>query len=128
MDEQRMAQKQAIDSKNEIISNKNTEIEEKRKQLDKLEINLSDEEQPLAQKDKIILAQELGLKALETENIILAQGFGDFRLKVEELNLTQAAGLKAQQEINEELKETTRAQNEVIISSNKKINQERAEQ
>ena len=68
MDEQRMAQEQAIDSKNEIISNKNTEIEEKRKQLDKLEINLSDEEKTLAQKDKVIFAQELGLKALETEN------------------------------------------------------------
>ena len=121
-------QKQAIDSKNEIISNKNTEIEEKRKQLDKLEINLSDEEQTLALKYKIIVAQELGLKALETENITLAQRFGDFRLEVEELNLAHAAELKAQQEINEGLKETTRAQNEVIISSNKKINQERAEQ
>ena len=121
-------QKQAIDSKNEIISNKNTEIEEKRKQLDKLEINMSDEERTIAQKYKIIVAQELGLKALETENITLAQRFGDFRLEVEELNLAHAAELKAQQEINEGLKETTRAQNEVIISSNKKIYQERAAQ
>ena len=72
MDEQRMAQKQAIDSKNEIISNKNTEIEEKRKHLDKLEINMSDEERTIAQKEKIIVAQELELKALETESITLA--------------------------------------------------------